>query len=97
VELSLAAGDAVECAVEPKGQQCGVKFDIDQGRNRHSLNIGPGELTIDDKRLRIDENYKVLSIDGTPRTLEIKADARSIAKWSSDMQDRVSSVAPSLK
>jgi hypothetical protein len=89
IELSLEGGDSVQCAVGQDGQQCNIKFDIDKGKNKRTLSLGPERLTIDGTPWEIGGEYVALFITATRRTLNVETDKGVVGSWKGDMERRV--------
>jgi hypothetical protein len=89
IELSLEGGNSVECAVDQAGQQCNIKFNIDAGKNKRTLSVGPERLTIDGKPRAIPGDYATLFISATRRALKVETDKGVVGEWKGDMQRRL--------
>ncbi|MEX2138473.1 MAG: hypothetical protein WD894_04385 [Pirellulales bacterium] len=89
IELSLEGGNSVQCAVDRDGQECNIKFDIDKGKNKRTLSLGPERLTIDGTPREIGGEYVALFITATRRTLKVETDKGVVGSWKGGMERRV--------
>jgi hypothetical protein len=88
VEISLDAGKSVKCDVVQDGQQCTINFDIDAGKNKRTLILGPKRLTIHGKPQELGD-YAALLITATRRGLKVQTDKGIVGHWQGDMDRRV--------
>ena len=89
IELSLKGGNSVESTIERNGEQCNIEFSIDKGKNKRTISVRLGSLTIDGKQRHTGDEYSELVIDATRDSLDVKTDRTVIGRWKGDMGKKV--------
>jgi len=86
IELSLEGGNSVEAAIDRDDARCNISFDIDSGKNKRHITLGPTVLTVDGKPHEVGDGYAALFIRATGRGLEVTTDGDVVGTWKIDRQ-----------